>query len=87
LHSIEAAVVGGTLSQSTFDADLEAAIGGPELHRRAAVLFAPDSGTYAGVTFLIIESNGDSGYQAGGDLAIRLDDAVHLGSLDASDFV
>jgi hypothetical protein len=87
LHSVEADIDGGALSTSTFDADLEAAVTGPLLHKRAAVLFLPDSGNLAGRTFLIVEKNGDSGYQALADLVIELRDAVNLGSLDISDFI
>lgn len=77
----------GTLSGSTFDADLDAAIGEEELFGHHAVLFAPDAGGLADRTFLIIDLNDLGGYQAGSDLVIELVDGVHLHGLDESNFV
>jgi hypothetical protein len=83
---IEAAVTVGTLSQGSFDSDLEAAIDNAELSADNAVLFTPDGGNLAGKTFMIVDVNGDAGYQGGEDLVVRLSGAVNLGSFDLADF-
>jgi Ca2+-binding RTX toxin-like protein len=77
--------VHGALSSGSFDSDLAAATGNLEAHH--AEFFHATSGTYAGDTFLIIDANGQAGYQAGGDLVIRVDNFVHAHDLSVSDFV
>lgn len=72
VNAIDPTVVGGALNSASFNADLAAAITADQLHFRNAVLFKPDSGTLAGTTFLIIETNGVAGYQADLDHVIQL---------------
>ena len=69
---VDTAVGSGTLSAATFDADLAGAVNSARLAAGDAVLFAPDAGNLAGSTFLIVDTNGTAGYQAGSDLVIRL---------------
>jgi Ca2+-binding RTX toxin-like protein len=85
VNKIDPVVSAGTLSQATFDADLAAAIGAAQLALRHAVLFNPNAGDYAGQIFLIVNLNGQAGYQANEDLVIRLDRPLNL-NLDANDF-
>ncbi|WP_294356828.1 VCBS domain-containing protein [uncultured Sphingomonas sp.] len=63
---------GGQLSQNSFDADLSQAIG-TTLTGTNGVFFTASSGDYAGQTFLVINTDGVDGYQAGSDLVIRTD--------------
>jgi VCBS repeat-containing protein len=62
-------VVGGQLDDATFDADLSNALGG-SLMGDAAVFFTADSGNHAGQTFLVVNTDGVDGYQAGSDLVL-----------------
>ena len=64
----------GTLSKGSFDADLAAAMGSSN-----AIAFHPDAGNLAGHYYLVINSDGVSGYQ-NGDLVIEFVDPVHWGS-------
>lgn len=65
--------IGGSLNSASFDSDLSAGTAGLEAHH--AVVFHATSGTDAGDYFLVIDANGQAGYQAGEDLVIRLDNA------------
>ncbi len=76
----------GALWQTTFDSDLTTAVSSAHLGAHHAVLFTPDSGSLAGDTFLVIDANGHSGYQAGQDYVIRLASASNLSSLTAFNF-
>lgn len=67
-----AAVAGGTLSAESFDDDLVAALSADALGAGQAVLFTPDAGDLAGTVFLVVDANGEAGYQAGEDLVIAL---------------
>lgn len=87
VDAVDATVNGGALSDASFDADLAAAIGNNQMAANHAVLFTPDAGDLAGRVFLIIDQNGNSGYQAGKDHVVELDSAEHLGALGAEDFV
>lgn len=62
-------VKGGQLSDATFNADLSAAIG-TSLTGNAAVFFTASSGDHANQTFLVINTDGVDGYQAGSDLVV-----------------
>jgi Ca2+-binding RTX toxin-like protein len=86
LTGIDVKVNGGTLSKATINDDLEAAVGASELGMEHAVLFKPDAGDYAGKTFLIVDLNGEAGYQANKDLVVLLSNPVNLNSLDTADF-
>lgn len=73
-------VVSGALSPASFDADLTDALDGVNpsnpaddlLKAHHAVLFTPDQGAYNGETYLVVDANGASGYQAGEDYVIRV---------------
>ena len=64
------AIETGSLSEASFDADLGAALGG--LGAGRAIFFRPDGGDLAGVIFLIVDANGEEGYQAGEDFVFAL---------------
>jgi len=81
---VDAEVVGGTLTSGNFDADLATAVGAGQLAANHLVLFAPDAGTFAGSTFLVVDANGSAGYQASADLVF--DVTGFTGTLDTSDF-
>ncbi|HEY5239170.1 MAG TPA: calcium-binding protein [Rhizomicrobium sp.] len=88
---IDPALTTGTLDDTQFDADFSAALAG-HLEANHAILFAPDSGTDKGYTFLIIDQNGQAGYQAGGDLVMLVDGgggthAQNLDLLSAANFI
>jgi len=68
---IDATVASGHLSQATFDSDLSAALSG-HLGASHAILFTPTTGSYAGHTILVVDANGQAGYQANHDLVIDL---------------
>lgn len=68
-------IKGGSLSRDTFNQDLGAAVDN-DLSAGEAVIFVADAGDFAGQTFLVIDFNGQAGYQAGGDLVMRLQDST-----------
>ena len=72
ITGINAKVTSGSLSTSTFDANLTSAISSSRLGAHHAVLFTPNGGTLKGQTFLVVDLNGTAGYQAGQDLVIRM---------------
>ena len=72
VQGLDAAVTKGALSQSSFDADLSAALGGGVLEAGHALFFTPDSGGLAGHHFLVVDGNGEAGYQPGVDFVIEL---------------
>jgi hypothetical protein len=86
ITGIDAAVTTGSLSTATFDADMTADLGPTQLTANHAMLFTPNAGTYAGDTFLVVDMNGQAGYQAGGDIVIELNNATSLSSLSAANF-
>lgn len=61
----------GSLSAATFDADLMAAIG-DTLEANSVVQFRAKGGDESGALFLIVDVNGEAGYQAGQDLVIKM---------------
>jgi Ca2+-binding RTX toxin-like protein len=87
ITAIDAAIVTGNLSTANFDAQLAAAADGTHLGAHHAVLFTPDGGGLAGNTFLVIDQNGQAGYQTGADLVVLLDSPQHIGAIDAGDFI
>jgi hemolysin type calcium-binding protein len=84
---VDAAISGGDLRGSHFDADLAALADSAHLGAHHAVLIDPSAGRYAGETFLIVDANGEAGYQAGQDLVIRLDHGTDLAGLSVRNFV
>jgi hypothetical protein len=70
--ALDAAVSHGSLSTASFDADLSAALGASALGAGHAVLFTADQGELSGQTFLVVDANGQAGYQAGEDYVIHL---------------
>jgi hypothetical protein len=85
VNAIDPAVTTGSLSTATFDSDLAAAIGASQLLQNSAVLFTPNAGTLAGHTFLIADTAGAAGYQAGQDLVVDVTGAK--GTLSTGNFV
>jgi len=77
ITGINTALNAGTLSTTTFDANLASAMNG-HLTAHHAVLFTPNSGTLSGVTFLIVDLNGVAGYQSGHDLVIRMNSTTGI---------
>jgi len=74
VSAIDVAIDTGRLRQgANFDPDLMAAIDAARLAAHHAVMFTPDSGSLAHRAFLIVDLNGVSGYQAGQDLVIHLE--------------
>ena len=67
----------GRLDAATFDANLTAVMGG--LTAGTAILFTPNSGSYAGQHFVIVDGNGVAGYQAGADYVFKMDVAAPVG--------
>src|SRR6185503_16314309 len=62
----------GALSTASFDSDLTAALGAGKLGAGHAAFFTPSSGDLAGQTFLVVDGNGQAGYQAGQDYVFHL---------------
>ena len=87
VSAIDATIASGTLSTSSFDANLASAVDAAHLAAGHAVLFTPNAGTLSGHTFLVIDQNGTAGYQAGADLVIDLMGATNLGNLAAGSFI
>ncbi|HTQ12996.1 MAG TPA: endo alpha-1,4 polygalactosaminidase [Rhizomicrobium sp.] len=75
---VDGEIHGCALSDASFNRDLGTAANAGRLAPHHAVLFAPDAGNHAGELFLVIDTNGIAGYQAQGDLVIRLDNAQHM---------
>ncbi|HEX4860635.1 MAG TPA: bluetail domain-containing putative surface protein, partial [Rhizomicrobium sp.] len=85
---IDTAVNSGMLdSGASFNAELAADIGAAQLGANHAVLFTATSGSLSGHTFLIVDTNGMAGYQAGADLVIDVTGGHHLTGLATSDFI
>lgn len=68
----EDTIIGGHLSAATFNSDLAALLDEAHLRLRHAVLFQPDSGDFAGSSFIILSTNGAAGYQADEDLVVNI---------------
>jgi Ca2+-binding RTX toxin-like protein len=76
----------GTLSTATFDPDLVVAVNPGTLAAGNAVIFTPNLGTLAGLTFLIVDANGAPGYQPSADYVIELVAPLNPGAFNAADF-
>ena len=66
---------GGQLSAGTFNSDLSSALGA-SLTGNAGVFFTADAGDFQGRTFLVINTDGVDGYQAGSDLVLAIEPLV-----------
>lgn len=75
-------VKSGALSTKTFDANLAKDIGASQLAKHHVVEFVPSSGTLKHQVFLIVDCNGQPGYQAGKDLVIHFTGATNLTAAD-----
>lgn len=84
--AVDPMVKHGSLSTATFDADLEDEIGTAQLGEGNAVLYQAKHGTLEGVLFLIVDGNGEAGYQGGDDLVVRFDDGKHMADFDITNF-
>lgn len=71
VDAIDPTVTTGKLSSAHFNATLADAVDADHLGAHHAVLFTPDDGTRAGQTILVVDLNGNAGYQAGEDLVIQ----------------
>lgn len=60
----------GRLDDASFNEDFGAAVGA--MTGRAAMTFTATSGNHAGETFLVLNTDGVAGYQAGSDLVLHL---------------
>ncbi|HEY2034595.1 MAG TPA: NF038122 family metalloprotease [Rhizomicrobium sp.] len=87
VSAINKAIVSGTLSTSTFDADLANAVNSHHLSANHAVLFTPSSGGLKGDLFLVVDVNGVAGYQAGQDLVILLDHPTNMTHFGVWNFI
>lgn len=77
----------GALNSGNFDNNLEAAVNATNLDAGKAVIFNPSSGDLLTHTFMIVDSNGEAGYQAGEDFVFELIAPQNQGSFDASIFI
>jgi serralysin len=75
----------GRLASSSFNADLAKAADASHLLAHHAVLFEPTAGNEKGNIFLIVDANGQAGFQAGHDYVIELNALTHPGMI-AHDF-
>jgi Ca2+-binding RTX toxin-like protein len=82
---IDAAITTGSLSMASFDTDMAAQFTPAHLLKHHAALFTADAGDLAGHTFLVVDANGNAGYQAGGDYVFDVTGAT--GTLTLADFV
>lgn len=81
------AEVAGRLRQGSFDADLELAVDGGRLEAGQALLFQATAGDRAGDRFLIVDWNGEDGYQAGEDLLVWLVDPARTEAIALGNFI
>jgi Ca2+-binding RTX toxin-like protein len=77
VSGIDHAVTAGSLSTASFDSDLASAVGAGQLAAGHAVLFTANAGTLSGKEFLIVDANGQAGYQAGQDYVIEINALVN----------
>ena len=73
----------GALSASTFEADIAHALG-DKLTPGHGLFFTPDTGDFAGQAFLVVDANGQAGFQAGEDMVFELMPVyLHWGDIHA----
>ncbi|HEY2071268.1 MAG TPA: calcium-binding protein [Rhizomicrobium sp.] len=83
--AIDAAVTTGALSAASFDSNLATDLGSLGAHH--AVVFTASSGDLAGHTYLVIDANGQAGYQGSQDMVIELVSTHHLANLAVTNFI
>jgi Ca2+-binding RTX toxin-like protein len=86
VSGVDAAIEGGALSTASFVNDLRLAVDAAHLGSGHAVLFTADSGDLAGGTYLVVDMNGDAGYQKT-DLVVSLDGLQSPGALGVAVFI
>jgi hypothetical protein len=93
VEAIDAAVEAGYAESANVDPELEGALDADHLgahHAAVASVWVPLGPMFPAFrleVFLVVDVNGDAGYQAGEDLAIRLDDARHVDELSVDNFI
>lgn len=85
--AIDTVIVGGQLDKATLNVDMAAAVNAGTLGVQHAVLFTPDSGSYAGKTFILMDANGTAGYQEGADYVFELATPVNLDHFSVNTFI
>jgi Ca2+-binding RTX toxin-like protein len=80
------AAISGSLDADNFTTSLQSTIGASALGAHHALLFNVTGGAYAGKTFLIVDGNGEAGYQDGADYVIALQSATNLADLGVGNF-
>ncbi|HEY1630649.1 MAG TPA: calcium-binding protein [Rhizomicrobium sp.] len=83
---IAAAVNAGGVNAATIDANIASILNAAKLPANEAVLLTPQSGNLQGHVFLVVDGNGVAGYQAGADLVVELQGALHTGSIGTANF-
>jgi len=83
---VDARVIGGAVSAASFEHDLASSIGAGQLHAHDAMLFRPTGGDLHGYVFLVVDTNGITGYQPGHDEVFDLT-SRHLVNVGQGDFV
>jgi hypothetical protein len=84
--AIAAAVNAGSVNAATIDANIASILNATNLPAHEAVLLTPQSGNLQGHVFLVVDGNGTAGYQAGSDLVVELQGALHTGSIGTANF-
>ena len=79
--------VSGAVSTTSFESDLGALAGKKQLGAGHAIIVTANSGNLEGAQFLIVDANGNAGYQAAKDMVFQLDAALHVTNFDLADFI
>lgn len=87
VEKIDRAVTSGSVSQASFNRDLESLLQDAKLAAHSAVLVKPSDGDEQGKTFLVVNPTGQAGYHTGDDLVILLDHAHNLTDFGKGDFI
>ena len=83
--AVDTPITQGAIGKTTFDSDLTIAMVGLQGHH--AGLIAGNAGTLGGVTFVVVDVNGTTGYQSGADLVIRIDSLTNPTTFGLGNFV
>ncbi len=84
---MDTAIKHGALSDGALDGDLAFVVDARHLGAFHAVIVEPDAGNFAGSIFLVIDENGQAGYQPGSDLVMELSRPLHIGAFSTANFV